>query len=482
MIEGFPSWGFETEYTFSEGGSHDIQLTTTTDQGCVFTTIIPINVNYSAEVEIDYDGVCAGDLTSFDLTVDDLQAGGAISYLWDFGDLTNSFDAEPVHFFTEPGNYDLVVEVVTANGCTTVVEDDFTLFDLPEITFEFGLTCTGIPVEWSADVEANGGDVISWQWTLDGESLSSEPNGELLFDVSSDHLWSLTAATTNECVSSSDTLIMITDSPTPIIEYGPTFGSAPLEVLFAGESDANTFAWQFGDGNESEGAFTSHIYQEDGVYSGSLTATDELGCYGSSDFSIQVADPQIDLVLELLTMEEGIVSCVVINESNVTVSDLKMSWKLSDDAPISEIWDITLTSGESAGYSFTAIPNPQQSAIPFLCADVQMLDEYTDINPDNNKQCVALALENSIVVSPPFPNPAHDQMELTILVKQSQEIEIEVVSVDGRTAFWSDQVQLNSGYNSLQLDVGFLRSGYYLLHIHSENFSETHSFLRWNSP
>ena len=60
-------------------------------------------------------------------------------------------------------------------------------------------------------------------------------------------------------------------------------GSAPLEVRFDGSASADPdgniagWAWTFGDGATGSGRTTTHVYEEAGSYTPSLTVTDERG-------------------------------------------------------------------------------------------------------------------------------------------------------------------------------------------------------------
>jgi PKD repeat protein len=55
-------------------------------------------------------------------------------------------------------------------------------------------------------------------------------------------------------------------------------GCAPFLVNFSNYSSSDTFSWDFGDGGGSTEYEPSHIYEEPGVYSVSLIATDSLSC------------------------------------------------------------------------------------------------------------------------------------------------------------------------------------------------------------
>ena len=48
-----------------------------------------------------------------------------VQYLWDFGDKTFSAEAEPVHYYSKAGEYDVKLKVWSQEGCT----DSVVIFD-----------------------------------------------------------------------------------------------------------------------------------------------------------------------------------------------------------------------------------------------------------------------------------------------------------------------------------------------------------------
>ena len=72
-------------------------------------------------------------------------------------------------------------------------------------------------------------------------------------------------------------------SPVASFTVSVSEGAAPLEVRFDGSASADpdgsiaSWAWTFGDGATGSGSATTHMYQEAGSYTPSLTVTDERG-------------------------------------------------------------------------------------------------------------------------------------------------------------------------------------------------------------
>lgn len=80
----------------------------------------------------------------------------------------------------------------------------------------------------------------------------------------------------------------------------PQSGIVPLTVAFDGTASTDdgmitTYTWNFGDGNSGSGETTTHTYVEQGVFSATLTVTDNRGAQTTSaPISIQVdSDPSV---------------------------------------------------------------------------------------------------------------------------------------------------------------------------------------------
>ncbi len=85
--------------------------------------------------------------------------------------------------------------------------------------------------------------------------------------------------------------------PVALATANPTSGYAPLTVNFdaSGSSDPEggplTYGWDFGDGVTGSGVTLSHTYGDDGVYTATLTVTDNVGQADQASVNIAVTNP-----------------------------------------------------------------------------------------------------------------------------------------------------------------------------------------------
>ncbi|MDX1652160.1 MAG: gliding motility-associated C-terminal domain-containing protein [Brumimicrobium sp.] len=100
--------------------------------------------------------VCIPDSVYF---VNNSQNGN--EYFWDFGDGTTSTDFEPVHYYNQPGNYDVLLVVSDTAGC---YEADSSYFSITIGLFEGAVVDPPDPIcpGDSYQLEATGGAVYAW--------------------------------------------------------------------------------------------------------------------------------------------------------------------------------------------------------------------------------------------------------------------------------------------------------------------------------
>jgi gliding motility-associated-like protein len=102
------------EYTYYEPGTYKIKLTAWGDGGTdTYSTVNNVWVLPNAYFEIAPRFVYVNDQ---EVHYFNLSDNGDI-YLWDFGDGTGSSDMSPTHLYTKEGNYDVTLNVWTANDC-----------------------------------------------------------------------------------------------------------------------------------------------------------------------------------------------------------------------------------------------------------------------------------------------------------------------------------------------------------------------------
>ncbi|PCH92364.1 MAG: hypothetical protein COB85_08255, partial [Bacteroidetes bacterium] len=280
--------GNPTTHTYTSGGTFDVTMYITDDNGCTDSIVKTIRADdFKAGYTMSNPTGCGTGIVTFIDTTNSLQPPN--QWLWDFdyngpGTFTIESTTGPNvgHFFSTPGNPCIALVVSNAFGCTdTVVNCDVIIYPLPNVGFivDTVVACDyPFPVTFS-DTTAGA---ASWSWDIDNWTIPPAPGG---YDFIEDYnvqsfthpyvdtgCYNVTLAVTdtNGCVDSltiddlvcvakpvadffADTVMDTSNLQLPFIAAG----CVPLRVNFADLSNYDTtliddsivlWYWDFGDG------------------------------------------------------------------------------------------------------------------------------------------------------------------------------------------------------------------------------------------
>jgi len=483
LIDGASEEGFQVFTSFEDPGSIDVQHNVLTDRGCYGEVVSSVEILPNPELVFSQTGICLGDLTQFQIDIIDNGAGTLDDFFWDFGDNTNSFDPEPLHLYSFAGTYEVTVDFIGENECLSSQTQELEIFYPPFADFEMGIVCAGNPTEIDPNLDLGGADLVNIEWFIDGESqLVGDTIATLVFSESGESELGLEISTEQGCDAFESMSVEIQLSPQPEILATPAFGSAPLDVFLMTDEEGINHVWDFGDFSTGLGSFVEHTYTEDGVYTAQLNVTDVNGCYGTAEFDIVVNDLVSDLIVsDVLCSENGqqtVITILVENQGNYPIWNMELQWWIGNDSPISEFWQGEILPGEFTQYSFMSSPNAGQSNYGFVCASAaDMTVSLVDQTPDNNIACKLLQTPEDVLLYPPFPNPADEELNFNVGSNQIRDVVINVFDDRGRLVIRANLLQLQSGLNMLKLDVSELNTGIYALEIQWDSNSATQNFM-----
>lgn len=223
-----------------------------------------------------------GPTANFSSTVSGLTAtftntsSNAVAYAWDFGDGGSSNEANPVHAYTADGTYTVVL--TASNDCGTSTFTQTVIINTePGAGFSVSTSsgCLVLSVDFT---DISSGDPVSWEWSFPGgtPSSSTEQNPTVLYFTPGVYDVTLVVTSIGGSTSSFTQPGIITVNGSP--SAGFTSIANGLTTDFTNTStDATSYVWDFGDGGMSIEENPSHTYPNDGVYTVSLTATNNCG-------------------------------------------------------------------------------------------------------------------------------------------------------------------------------------------------------------
>lgn len=218
---------------------------------------------------------------------------GANNFLWNYGDGNTSSGYLGLNLFKNNGHEDTEYSVSmiasSTYGCSDTAYTSVTVYATPEADFTVTPDYQQMP-ESTVDINnITNGDQWSYLWNFgDKNSSDLKQPGNHTYIKSGEFTISLKAYS-DKCENTFEKSIQIMPN-IPIVEYGPpTKGCPSLKVDFYSNTvDAESFLWEFGDGNISSDANPSHTYYTEGRYGVKLTVTGPGGQTIKDDLEINV--------------------------------------------------------------------------------------------------------------------------------------------------------------------------------------------------
>ena len=219
----------------------------------------------------------------------DYSTGDVKSWLWEFGDQSQSTSRSPVHTYEKQGTYTVRLTITGSRGTDTMTRAGYIQVSAPiqPVKANFaGNTTTGTAPLAVKFFDRSTGSPASWFWDFGDNATSTVQNPVHEYSGPGSYSVSLTAGNS----LGNNTLLIpnyitANEPPKPVkadFNATPTAGATPLDVQFTDLSsgDVTGWSWDFGDGNHSSVRNPLHTYSRQGTYSVILRVT---GTGGSSD-------------------------------------------------------------------------------------------------------------------------------------------------------------------------------------------------------
>jgi len=187
-------------------------------------------------------------ITFYDSTVSFAQP---IIRVWDFGDGTPVVNnvVNPIHTYTNPGNYTVLLTVTGPDGCVETFNQTVHVGSKPIAGFTFSGNCVNTLITYTDASNAGLGTINSWYWDLDNSGITATTQtASTTYTTPGVKNIKLLVKTTDGCVS--DTLIRpITILDRPIVDFNFTDSVCLGTPSFFYDASTTTFGnvnyWQW---------------------------------------------------------------------------------------------------------------------------------------------------------------------------------------------------------------------------------------------
>lgn len=275
-------------HIYGSWGTYAVGLEITSDQGCIDSTRISIDVNPNPVPSFTSNRPCWPDTTFFNDS--SLVAKGIITnWNWDLGDGNTVTGPSPYHVYGAAGTYAVTLTVTSDEGCITSILDETTVTPPAFTPDPIGDTvCPGYGAQLLSGAHPGN---ITMLWFNDPTHETPDYTGPIYFTppIIWTKTWWVQARDQFGCLSAK--------IPVSAASFGYIGGklavsarevevpNAIVEFEFIGSvKEIVSWQWDFGDGTTSNDPSPVHQYQKPGWYTITLTVVDEDGCVETATY------------------------------------------------------------------------------------------------------------------------------------------------------------------------------------------------------
>ncbi len=281
---------------FTAAGVYSVKLIVTTSNGCKDSVTQVVTVLAKPTPSFNVVGItaCSSNLT---ITLNNTTPTAVgTTYVWSFGDGTNSIAANPSKTYSSIGTYTIKLVVSNGNGCVDSISQNITISTKPTAAFTVSdtLQCVNGTAIVFTDASINTVTPAYYYDFGDG-TFSLLQNPTKTYTTAGTYIVKMFVTNTNGCKDSTTKTIRIVAKPIASFTI-PNYSScsnANTSFSFVNTStNGITYAWDFGDGTTSTLTNPTKTYTIAGTFIVKLVVSNANGCKDSSTQTISfIAKP-----------------------------------------------------------------------------------------------------------------------------------------------------------------------------------------------
>lgn len=218
----------------------------------------------------------------------DTSTGNPKTWKWDFGNGSRpSTIQNPIATYTNPGAYTIKLIITNERGIDSLVRSQYIVVNAPpapDFVASATAGCFPLKVNFSDRSLPGSGTITNWEWDFGDGAISNEQNPAHTYTLAGNFKVILKITNSFGCVKvmTKFSYIRLKNGVKAEFGYASAGGcGTPAPVRFNNQSIGTgdlKYKWDFGDGKMSEEVSPTHTYQNAGVYTVKLIATNSYGC------------------------------------------------------------------------------------------------------------------------------------------------------------------------------------------------------------
>jgi PKD repeat protein len=473
----------QSSHNYALEGNYNINLKIETVEGCVDSSQWSINIKPSPIADFKFSNVCLGDNTMFTDASEISFPWQNLSRTWIFSNGDTSFIYQPSIVFDSAGTFQVSLQVQSTNGCRDTLIKPVTIYNTPNASLTYQKNCIGDSTLLNDSSTCVNCQITNFSWSINNNFISNNENISYLFPDTGSYNISHMVENNAGCISIIDTNINIVLPPKASFIINSSIGSPPFNAQFTNQSSfANTYTWQFGDGNFSQEVNPTHLYNDTGLFTITLKAFNSDNCMNSISQILNLKPKKIDLLIYELsteTVNEYIeITMVVFNQSTAIISGFEsiISNKLNIITKENYINNIKPGEFKTIKLNTKIRQGEGLNLSDVLCIELINIEEGNDINPSNNKAC-SIITNNDLKLINLFPNPSIDHVSISFICPTNEEVLFEISDVSGKISSRYNY-QSKAGYNEFHFSTIELAEGTYNCKLYYKGSAQSLRFVK----
>lgn len=386
-------------HTYQNNGDYAVRLTVRDNDGGVSEETMVINIsNLPPLVDAGpAKNLNEGERVTFEGTATDPGSLDTLTYAWDFSYDGRTFTSEasgPTASKIYPNGPVKVVAALRVrdqDGGETIDTVNVTVGNVPPVITDIsndGPVGEGSPLALTVTATDAGNDSLTFavDWDNDGAFDETGPDntvsniwnnqGDYTVRIRVDDGDGGEVLATAQVSAFNEPPVAVASADSEVVE-GSVASFDASDSSDPG-ADTLTYAWDFGDGQNGSGKSASHAYDDNGVYSATLTVTDDSGASSSAGVAVAVvnATPTVEAGPDVI-VDEGTSVAVAYNgvATDPGAGDtLVYTWNFGDGSTVQ---------GSAGTHSLAALDGPSERMV-----DLQVTDDDGSTASDSFKLTV----------------------------------------------------------------------------------------------
>lgn len=448
---------FQT-HTYASAGTYNVCLTAVFAGGCVDTVCTSITVTGGlpgCQSYFTYSFPNASTANFWNQSNLDSTLITTMSY-WTFGDGSYSYDWNPSHTYVNPGYYVVCLSVFDSiAGCSDIYCDSI------YIQGNGGCNANFTPYDSSGTYYflPDNGNAASYSWTFGDGGTSTSVYPMHQYTSPGTYTVCLTVAMNGQTCTSCQ-VVVIGSTPNCNANYFVIVDSTNANQLyfFNQSTGGNSYYWYFGDGSTSTSANPTHTYANSGTYLVCLTIySNSSNCQDSYCDTLIIGNGQSGCVPQFYSYPDSTAGSGVMNfglfnpcggyQYVWTITNGTNSYTASGSNPI-------IAFADSGWHSVCVDAYDSTGAVISYCDSVWVY-RVGSVGINENQNTISTNV---------FPNPANEQVTINYTLKNTQNVSVVVMSMNGQIIYNSEE-QRGAGLQKLVLNTAEWPSGLYLINL-----------------